>query len=368
VRTWTYPSQTGLGEYIVTHTDNGLLACNCRGWVLTKRGQIHECRHLRDVVETEHLTVVVRGRYLFANPRLTPRPQDDTLIVGEMTMTMATMATILEPMKASAMVEGRFPHLLTEDGYIIPERFDAAFATGEWVMDEKLDGHRCLTRKADSTITTPLRSVQLPAHIVAVLKQLPDGVYDGELLVPGGVSTDVPSLASRSQLIYALFDVLECQGQSTLAMTQAQRREVLEMCLQFAPGQDAVVMVAQSVPSWQTVKAIWAKGGEGVIIKRLSGTYRCGYRSQDWLKIKKLQHATVTVTGFETGSFGPTAVVLFKQNNGVEGRCKNQDVAATAANPAAYIGRKLVVQYQQQMRGSKSLRHPMFDHWAGDAE
>jgi len=90
--------------------------------------------------------------------------------------------------------------------------------------------------------------------------------------------------------------------------------------------------------------------------------------------VKKLEHHSVTITGFEAGSLGPTAVTLFKFDDGTAGRCKtanNEELAATSANPSAYVGRKLIVQCQQRMRGSKSPRHPMWfewDHEAGEGE
>ena len=94
-----------------------------------------------------------------------------------------------------------------------------------------------------------------------------------------------------------------------------------------------------------------------------------GMRSQDWIKVKKLEHHTVTITGFDAGSFGPQAVTLFRTKDGTEGRCKtlDADILGTTV-PASYIGRRLVVQCQQRMRGSKSLRHPIFDHLAGATE
>jgi ATP dependent DNA ligase domain len=368
MQTWTYPSGSGLGDYTVIHSDNGLMSCNCRGWTIKRPGKPRECTHTKKVIEIYSFAREVRGDYVFASAPFTSLPGDDILIKkqGGEAMATTTTAAILEGMKASAIVEGRFPRLLDDDGFIIPAIFDATFTSDDWTMDEKLDGHRCLIRKDGQTITTPLRSVPLPAHIISVMRLLPDGVYDGELLVPGGVSTDVPNTKLRDELIYAMFDVLECNGTSTMQMTQAERRGVLECCIEFATGQSAVVVVAQYAPSWAAVEAVWRAGGEGVILKRKASRYRPGARSADWLKVKKLEQHAVAITGFEAGSGGPTAIMLFKFDDGTDGRCKtpnNGELAATAADPDAYKGRRFVVQCQQRMRGSKSPRHPIFDHW-----
>lgn len=365
---WHYQSLTGFGTYTVVQAPTGLLTCNCKAFVLSKK---RACSHVQQAIREQGLTAEWRNGYVFAWP-LT-NASDDAIIIeeGEQMATMTATAVILTGMKASAMVEARYGHILNDDGFIVPDKFNALFGDGKWTMDEKLDGHRCLVRKQGLSIETPLKSVQLPAHIVREMQRLPDGIYDGELLVPGGVSTDVPNLALRDELIYAVFDVLEVDGQSTLSMLQSDRRAVLEMCMQFAPEQNAVVLVAQYEPTWSAVQDVWKRGGEGVILKRKASLYRPGARSADWLKVKKLEQHTVTITGFEAGSLGPSAVTLFAFDDGTEGRCKTQSdegLNAASANPAAYVGRRLVIQCQQRMRGSKSPRHPMFDHLAGEGE
>ena len=365
---WHYQSLTGFGTYTVTQAPTGLLTCNCKAFVLA---QHRDCSHIKQAIAEQELTVEWRNGYVFGWP-LTSASNDAIIIEkGDEMATMTATATILTPMKASAMVEGKFAHLVDGRGFIVGAKFDAAFPASDWTMEGKLDGHRCLVRKQGLSIETPLRSVTLPAHIVREIQRLPDGIYDGELLVPGGVSTDVPNLALRDSLMYAVFDVLEVDGQSTLSMLHKDRRAVLEMCMQFAPGQNAVVLMAQYEPSWAMVKSIWANGGEGVILKRKVSLYRPGARSADWLKVKKLEQHTVTITGFEAGSLGPSAVTLFKFDDGTVGRCKTQSdesLNAATADPSDYVGRRLVLQCQQRMRGSRSPRHPMWDHLAGEGE
>ena len=363
---WHYQSLTGFGTYTVVQAPTGLLTCNCKAFVLAKH---RECSHIKQAIAEQGLTTEWRNGYVFGFP-LTSASNDAIIIaVGDEMTTMTETATILTGMKASAMVEGRYGHLLDNKGFVIGSKFDAAFPAAQWVMDEKLDGHRCLVRKQGLSIETPLKSVTLPAHIVREMRRLPDGIYDGELLVPGGVSTDVPNLALRDSLIYAVFDVLEVDGQSTLSMTQEHRRQVLEMCMQFAPGQDAVALVAQFDVTWAAVKAVWKRGGEGCILKRKASIYRPGARSADWIKVKALEQHTVTITGFEDGSFGPQAVTLFKFDDGTVGRTKtlDNDVLGTT-DPASFIGQRLVIQCQQRQRGSRSPRHPRWDHLSGEGE
>jgi len=371
---WRYPSLSSNAVHTVTLGASGVLTCTCRGWVTKRPNKPHECRHITHVITSHGWTREIRGDYVFV--------LDTTGAFGYTEVEAETMATVmtttgqLEAMKASAMVAGKFGHLMTPEGFVIPEKFDAAFRNDAWVMDEKLDGHRCLITKHGPEVSTTLRSIpSLPPQIVNALRVMPDGVYDGELLVPGGISTDVPNLALRNELIFAMFDVLEVMGQPVMHLSQADRRGLLELAGQHSPD-GSVVVVAQSVPSWAGIKAIWARGGEGAILKKKTGKYRPWHRSDSWLKVKRLEQHTVTVTGFEAGSLGPTAVTLFKFDDGVEGRCKTLNaeiLAATAADPDSFVGKRLVIECQQRTRGAKSPRHPMFksflaDHLAGEAE
>jgi hypothetical protein len=288
------------------------------------------------------------------------------------TMTTAALhaADKINGMKASGMTAGKFGHVLDADGYVIPEKFDATFANGKWVMDEKFDGHRDQIVKLGDDVRHTLKSVALPEHLRAAVAQVPfDVVLDGELRIPGGISTDVPNGKLRAQLEFVAFDVISLMGDDVTHLTYTERRELLEaVAVHFAGTQ--VVLATQYPVTFANVRAIWARNGEGVILKLKTSTYRQGYRSGDWLKVKRLEHHTVTVTGFEAGSLGPTAVVNFRFDDGATGQCKNlnnEELARTAAAPESFIGAKLVVQCQQRTRGG-AARHPMFDHWAGEAE
>ncbi len=374
MQTWTYPSSRGVGEYTVTLADftgsGAHLGCNCRGWKMKRKGEPRCCSHMKDLIEKCAFTIEIRNDHVFViGGNLTIDP--NASIIKDVVTT--DTAKLLEPMKAIAMSEGGlFARLLDADGYIIPAKFDAFFASGKYAMGTKLDGHRCQTVKTGDTIFTTLKSIpSLPEHILAALRKMPDGIYDGELIVPGGVSTDVPRLDCRDSLIYAVFDLIECNGIDFTGAPYTQRREALAFALGFAEGQDAVVMVADfDEATWAIVEAIWANGGEGVILKLKTSKYHMGDRSSDWVKVKKLLHFTITVTGFEAGS-QPTSVVLGVLDDGTPVRVKNLnnvELAATEANPDAYIGRRLVIFCQQRNRGSKKLRHAMFDHWSGEGE
>jgi len=241
-------------------------------------------------------------------------------------------------------------------------------------MDEKLDGHRCIVVKRGSSVGAfnrgaGAKATALPKQIVDALLLMPDGIYDGELMAPGGNSWNVTEIHRQDSLALILFDILEVLGENVMGQPQTMRRQLLTAAIGPAQG-TAVMLVAEFKPEWAVIEKIWAGGGEGVILKKTNSTYRPGARTDAWVKVKTLHSMVGVITGFDKGEFGPHSVTKLKLANGVDGRVKtlnNETLAAIAIDPAAWIGRRLVIQYQQ-LTPSGSPRHPMWDHLAGDAE
>jgi hypothetical protein len=133
-------------------------------------------------------------------------------------------------------------------------------------------------------------------------------------------------------------------------------------------------------PTLAMVEKVWAKGGEGMILKRPESFYEDGVRSGDWVKVKRIEAHTVTLIGFQQGLDGPTGIIRYRFDDGVEGTTRNTTIKRqqeTAKNPKAYIGRRFVLEMQQrhvsgaamQPRFSAWKDEPAtFDHWAGKAE
>lgn len=377
-RTWEYPSSSGPGTYTVTHADNGLLGCTCKGWTMKKPGKPRECRHITDVIDTYGLAVELRGDYVFSGTKTDhlTEPLKGNIIIGNgkapADTEMATMATttVTEGMTApAAQLASGMTQPVTGDA------FNAKYSDG-WMMDEKLDGHRCVVVKRGDRVVGWSRggdkanAKSLPQQIVDGLLQMPDGIYDGELVVPGGNSWNVTELTQQGQLVLILFDILEVLGENVTTQPQSMRRQLLTAAIGPVTN-SSVMLVAEFKPDWAVIeKLIWKRGGEGVILKKQSATYRPGYRSDAWIKVKQLHSLVGVVTGFDAGSFGPHAVTCLTLDSGVQARVKTKDnywLAEIAKDPQSFIGRRLVISCQQ-LTPNGSPRHPMFDHWAGDAE
>lgn len=256
----------------------------------------------------------------------------------------------MDPMLATAMPEGR-----TVDDY----------ASCGWVLEEKFDGHRLMVTVAPGGIVSASTRTgagrQLPADIARDLSGLPVGEYDGELYVPGGTSTDVTRLDQADDLRLVLFD-MPIDGK-----TLDHRHSVLSSRVACAIPSCSRVSVAEQWPVYMdTVEAIWARGGEGCIIKRLSSMYLSGRRSPDWIKVKRGGAAVLTLSGFGAGKRGPHSTMLLRHDDGRETSVK---VGCDALRdeigecPESYIGRRVAIAHKGATPGGL-WRHPSFDHFA----
>jgi ATP-dependent DNA ligase len=208
--------------------------------------------------------------------------------------------------------------------------------------------------------------------MIAELRHLPDGLFDGEYVTPGGKSWNAMRLDTPKVLV--LFDVLEIFGQSVTAQPYGERRKLLVQAALHVPAPATAVTVTMPEPvTMAAVHAIWARGGEGAILKRAASTYQPNRRSDDWIKVKQKDHETLTIVGFAKGkgkNSTPYSVTLLRADDGREARVKTVNAAtvrAIAANPAAWVGRRLVIHYAG-LTDTRSFRSAMWDHLAGDGE
>jgi ATP-dependent DNA ligase len=287
------------------------------------------------------------------------------------------------------------------------------FTRDAWVAERKFDGHRLVAQvgggPARDLFTSKLvvawaRSGierKLPEQILRALTVLPDGIYDGELCVPGGRSYGVTELTQTNNLEYVIFDVLELLGHSTVHKTYDERRAFLEeMFTREHINGHSAIKLADSWPisSMDDVdrlkEDVWAEDGEGLILKRRAARYQPGKRSKDFIKIKKCDSAVLTVIGFEPskgkimdrGPFGTTVIQdddgnittvktlndfeldrLEKEDTpGIERHWKTVRVVGKGAvkmhtnHPA--VGRKLRIEFQERTP-DMSYREPRWDRW-----
>lgn len=376
----TFPSSSNPNNsYTVNVAGNGQMSCNCPGW--TRRVQSdgsRSCKHTK-AVEQDRSTI---ASSTVAPPAVTVKP-----------VTMATMTGFVNPMLAEplqAKVE------LVDGMWRLPEGALRAYQNGDWWMEEKYDGHRVIIAVGGEGYTAgDASSVRawsrpragsngvglartLPPQVIEVMRQMPWGTYDGELIVPGKNSWDVVDLSNQEALVLVLFDVLACASRSLLHLDAEERRTYLTAFDSvFTAKGVTCVKVAPIYPVYpEFVEGIWAKGGEGAILKRKGSLYHEGGRSAaDWVKVKKVIPAVLTIVGFEAGKSGPHSTVLLRGmvvdhagvTREVETSVKTLDNdwrRIFADHAAAYLGAELRIEHQGVFlsKGKWSLRHPMFDH------
>lgn len=366
---------------------NGRIGCDCRGWTVLKNGKARECKHTKDLVKKYGIATTVQGDYYYAknmpggfkpatpisitDPTPTPakkkgKKSAPKTVGGVRIIDMddEEITPYVDPMLATPFPEGQ-----------TLQNFVKSSEVKHWAMEEKFDGHRVIVAVKDGDVQAWSRPRQgktalkrdLPPQIATVFATFPTGTYDGELIVPGGMSTDVVDLSNAGTEQFIVFDVLRLLGEDTTKNTYDERREFLTEI--FAKQDGEIVMLALSVkPSEKFVKDIWARGGEGAILKRRASHYQPGARSRDYIKIKGCEHIVMTVTGYKAGKNGPHSTVEVRAEDGSTTTVKTLDndaIRAFDANPDAFIGRKLMIEYQLRTPDG-GYRHPRWDRWENE--
>lgn len=369
----TYRSSSSDKVYTTRLNDNGLLSCDCPGWTVKRNGKARDCKHTKQMASDMMLRVEERDGMVYAVAGdAAVRPEGARSAEAPKAAPQVAAADAPKAAKVTAMRERGFvePMLASK----MPDGWDAdRYDASAFVMEEKYDGHRIVITVSGGEVRAWSRLANartLPTHIGSLMARMPDGTYDGELIVPGDHSYGVTAGANSGREALVLFDIIEVLGRSITGEAQDQRRRFLEVAFGALDGAAGVQLSEQHAPSMDTVRAIWARGGEGAIIKSRTATYRPGYRTGDWVKVKAVAQATLTITGYEAGKSGAHSAVTLRDDAGIETTVKTVDNATLrdmAARPDWYIGRRLVISYQERTPSGK-YRHPMWDHIAGDAE
>jgi bifunctional non-homologous end joining protein LigD len=168
----------------------------------------------------------------------------------------------------------------------------------DWIFEIKFDGYRLLARVEGKSVKLFTRNGHDWTHKLGKLHQalvklkLPDGWYDGEIVVHdenGRPNFGLLQLAfdgsNTADIVYFLFDAPYYKGYDMRDVPLESRRAILKSALETAPS-DAVRFSEEfgSDPQ-ELVDAACKLGLEGVIGKRRDSRY-VSRRSPDWIKLK----------------------------------------------------------------------------------
>jgi ATP-dependent DNA ligase len=261
---------------------------------------------------------------------------------------------------------------------------------GEWYIEPKLDGWRCIAGRHDDGVWLEARSGARLTTVPYINEDIAAGfpadtVLDGELvstitgLRHGETSwNQCQTVLSRNRvhvvtpespaLIYVVFDVLVYDGVDYRGECYAARRELLERHFGTHGKRSPLVQLNPAVPSSQeALDAILDAGMEGAVVKRLSATYAAGRRDRQF-KIKPQDTEDVECIGFyepEPGSkYDGVAVggVRFRRANGYEGRAAGMDDVERKrmlTNPEEWVGKVIEIRHHGETVGG-AVRHPQY--------
>lgn len=295
-----------------------------------------------------------------------------------------------------------FARPMPEDFKVIP---------GMMTAEEKYDGHRLVMEIAsgkremlfvDKGVNAWSRIGnlrKLPTHILEAAAKLPDCYLDGELSKPGARSYGVTELTNSADLIYTIFDVIRWEDTDTTVLPQHTRRSILEDVFRHWKIGGIELAPSYCVNTWEDVRhlrdKVWARDGEGLILKYQDAPYALGKRPKNtWIKVKQCQHAVLRVIGFipskgEKNNRGLYAITVLQDNEGVitavktnnDAQCRDfeaqgfkeliwKEMRVMGKGPMQVIvnhpaiGKLLWIEYQERTPDG-SYRHGMWDRWDG---
>ena len=179
-----------------------------------------------------------------------------------------------------------------------------------WLYEVKWDGYRALATLSGGEASLRSRNGNdLTQRFSGVAKAIekavrtPDCVLDGEVcaLDEDGRATFSAMQQGRpgTSYVFAVFDVLEADGEPLVDLTLAERRARLEALLdrrhrgvqlsEFFDDGDALYAAAKD------------HGWEGIVAKKADSRYAVGRRTREWLKIKTHGRQEFLIAGYTKG-------------------------------------------------------------------
>lgn len=192
------------------------------------------------------------------------------------------------------------------------------FDSKDWIYEIKWDGYRAVAEVKGDEIKLYSRngidfSERFPAIFQSLKKITHDAVLDGEIVLLN--EKNLPDFQKLQHyenhlnypLVYYVFDILSLDGKNMEELPLTARKEILKKLLKKNPNIRYCDHVEeQGIAFLEKAKE---QGLEGIIAKQKDSTYKRGYRSKEWLKLKNVQSSEVVIAGYtapkgERSSFG----------------------------------------------------------------
>jgi bifunctional non-homologous end joining protein LigD len=203
---------------------------------------------------------------------------------------------------------------------MLAESADSLESDPQWRYEPKLDGYRVIAfvhgkevrlqsrRGLDLTPLFPELAEELASQAVEQM------ILDGEIVALDASgrpsfnalqnraqlksSAEIAAARRDSPVVLVCFDLLHFAGLNLRGAPYLARHRYLTQCL--LPSAH-LQLVHHSASSAELYRAAIAQGFEGIVAKRIDGTYQPGKRSRAWLKMKAAQSAEFVIGGYTRG-------------------------------------------------------------------
>lgn len=212
------------------------------------------------------------------------------------------------------------PNKIKDDNLKQKLKLDEILKSPDYAAEEKIDGIHTIQCASLLFSKDHVERTDNYPHIrdFFISLGMPNLILDGEINYPGRtsqyctrVSGSDPSNAVQFQkdngfIHYTLFDILRTpKGTWLIKEPYSTRRKILEHFYNtYVKGskiEPYMHITAMTIENKEQFKdAILARGGEGIVLKRLSSFYIMGKRPMwEWMKIKQSDETDLIITGFE---------------------------------------------------------------------
>jgi ATP-dependent DNA ligase len=191
-----------------------------------------------------------------------------------------------------------------------------AIPAGDFLYEPKWDGFRAIVFKRGEALYIQSRDLKpldryFPELHDTLLAGLPDGVFDGEIVIAAAHGLDfdalqmrlhpaasrVAKLAAAAPSSYVVFDVLALADEDVRTRPQAERRQLLERALAgVRPPIHLTPVTTDAAVAQDWLARFEGAGLDGVVAKPARGAYEPDKRAM--IKIKHARTADGVVAGF----------------------------------------------------------------------
>jgi bifunctional non-homologous end joining protein LigD len=200
---------------------------------------------------------------------------------------------------------------------MLAQSAQAPFNSKDWIFEIKWDGIRAVSY-INAELSLKSRNDNELKHNFPELEELKDlagnAVLDGEIVVMKEGRADFQALLERSKTAsprdieyaaqrlpatYVVFDILEKDDQPLINLPLIERKKILKQ--RVKEGKHVVLSVFVEEEGKLYYDAALKMGVEGIMAKKKNSPYQPGFRSNNWLKIKKLLSCDCAIFGYTEG-------------------------------------------------------------------